>query len=51
MGVRSAEAMMTHLDGGSPEKEIVVPILIVTKDNIDEMLPTIKETVFANEIE
>tara|TARA_R110000868_G_scaffold90985_16_gene252218 strand:- start:382 stop:1359 length:978 start_codon:yes stop_codon:yes gene_type:complete len=51
MGVRSAEAMMTHLDGGTPEKEIVVPILIVTKDNIDEMLPTIKETVFANEIE
>lgn len=51
MGVRSAEAMVEHLNGGTPEKEIVVPILIVTKDNIDEMLPTIKETVFANEIE
>ena len=51
MGVRSAEAMVEHLDGGTPEKEITVPILIVTSDNVEEMLPTIKETVFANEIE
>ena len=51
MGVRSAEAMVEHLDGGTPEKEITVPILIVTADNVEEMLPTIKETVFANEIE
>jgi ribose transport system substrate-binding protein len=51
MGVRSAEAMVDHLNGGTPEKEITVPILIVTADNIDEMLPTIKETVFANELE
>lgn len=51
MGVRSAEAMVEHLGGGAPEKEITVPILIVTSENIDEMLPTIKETVFANEIE
>lgn len=51
MGVRSAEAMIEHLNGGTPPKEITVPILIVTKDNIDEMLPTIKETVFANEVE
>ncbi len=50
MGVRSAEAMIEHLDGGTPPKEITVPILIVTKDNIEEMLPTIKETVFANEM-
>lgn len=51
MGVRSAEAMIMHLDGGVPEKEITVPILIVTSANIDEMLPIIKETVFANEVE
>ncbi len=51
MGVRSAEAMLEHLGGGRPDKEITVPILIVTSDNIDEMLPTITETVFANEIE
>ncbi|MGB3553518.1 MAG: substrate-binding domain-containing protein [Jannaschia sp.] len=51
MGVRSAEAMVEHLDGGAPEKEITVPILIVTSENIEEMLPTIKETVFANEMD
>lgn len=51
MGVNSAEAMVEHLNGGTPDKEITVPILIVTADNIEDMLPTIKETVFANEIE
>jgi ABC-type sugar transport system substrate-binding protein len=51
MGVRSAEAMIEHLGGGTPEEEITVPILIVTSDNIEEMLPTIRETVFANEME
>lgn len=51
MGVRSAEAMIEHLDGGTPEKEILVPIVIATSENIDEILPTIRETVFANEIE
>lgn len=51
MGQRSAEAMVQHLNGETPEKEITVPILIVTSDNIDEQLDTIKETVFANEIE
>ncbi len=51
MGVRSAEAMVEHLAGGTPEKEITVPILIVTSSNIEEMLPTIRETVFANEME
>jgi ribose transport system substrate-binding protein len=51
MGQRSAEAMFTHLEGGTPEKEILVPILIVTSENIEEVLPTVKETVFANEME
>ncbi len=51
MGVESAKAIVSHLDGGTPEKEITVPILIVTSSNIEEMLPTIKETVFANEME
>ncbi len=51
MGVRSAEAMMEHLNGGTPDKEIVVPILVVTSKNIEELLPTVKETVFANEME
>ncbi|MEC5292267.1 substrate-binding domain-containing protein [Aurantimonas sp. C2-6-R+9] len=51
MGQKSAEALFEHLDGGKPEKEITVPILVVTSKNIDEVLPTVKETVFANEME
>ena len=51
MGQRSAEAMLEHLSGGTPEKEITVPILIVTSENIDAQLDTIRETVFANELE
>ncbi|MEC5382384.1 substrate-binding domain-containing protein [Aurantimonas sp. C2-6-R+9] len=51
MGQKSAEALFEHLDGGTPEKEITVPILVVTSKNIDEVLPTVKETVFANEME
>lgn len=51
MGVRSAEAMFTHLEGGTPEKEVLVPILVVTSKNINELLPTVKETVFANEVQ
>lgn len=50
MGVRSASAMFEHLAGGTPTKEIVVPILVVTSKNIDTVLPTVKETVFANEM-
>lgn len=51
MGQKSAEAMVDHLNGETPEKEIVVPILVVTSKNIEEVLPTVKETVFANEME
>ena len=51
MGQGSGEAMMEHLGGGTPDKEIVVPILVVTSENIDELPPTVKETVFANEME
>ncbi|WP_374378754.1 substrate-binding domain-containing protein [Dongia sp.] len=51
MGEKSAEALFTHLEGGAPEKEILVPILVVTSKNIDELLPTVKETVFANEVQ
>jgi ABC-type sugar transport system substrate-binding protein len=51
MGVRSGEALVTALKGGKPEKEILVPILIATSKNIDSILPTVKETVFANELQ
>jgi ABC-type sugar transport system substrate-binding protein len=50
MGVRSGEAMVKHLKGEEPEKEILVPILVVTSENIEKLLPTVKETVFANEM-
>lgn len=51
MGQESARALFEHLEGGTPEKEILVPILIVTSENIQEVLPTVKETVFANEMQ
>ena len=50
MGVRSGEAIVKFLKGESVEKQILVPIVVVTSKNIDQMLPTIRETVFANEV-
>ncbi len=50
MGVRSGEAMMKALAGETPNQEIVVPIVAITSDNIEQELPTIRETVFANEV-
>ena len=50
MGEKSGEALLSSLDGKAPEKEILVPILVVTSDNIDAELPTVKQTVFANEM-
>lgn len=50
MGVRSIQALYDHLGGKTPPKQILVPIIVVAKDNIAKVLPTIKETVFANEL-
>jgi ABC-type sugar transport system substrate-binding protein len=50
MGVRSAQAMFDHLDGKAPPKEILVPIIVVSQKNLDQVLPTITQTVFANEL-
>lgn len=50
MGVKSGEALVAHLKGQEVPKETVVPILTVTSKNINELLPTIKTTVFANEL-
>ncbi len=46
MGQRSAQAMLDHLAGKTPEKQILVPIEVVTSENIASVLPTIKQTVF-----
>ncbi|RUT33196.1 ribose ABC transporter substrate-binding protein [Arsenicitalea aurantiaca] len=51
MGQTSAEALFDHLEGNEVEKEILVPIVIVTSSNIEEMLPTISQTVFAGEVQ
>jgi ABC-type sugar transport system substrate-binding protein len=50
MGVRSYEAMVDHLAGKSVEKEILVPIINVTPANLEAVLPTITQTVFAGEL-
>jgi ABC-type sugar transport system substrate-binding protein len=50
MGQKSGEALVSAIGGTKPEKEILVPILAITSDNIDKELPTVKETVFANEM-
>ena len=50
MGQKSAEALLAHMGGQTPEKQINVPILAVTALNVAEMLPTIKQTVFAGEL-
>jgi hypothetical protein len=48
--VRSEDAMLQHLAGKTPPKEVLVPIIVVTNKNLDQVLPTIKQTVFANEL-
>jgi ribose transport system substrate-binding protein len=46
MGQRSAQAMLEHLAGKAPEKQILVPIQVVTQENIAKLEPTIRKTVF-----
>ena len=45
MGGESAKAMLDYLDGKKPPKEILVPIIVVSQKNLDELLPTIERTV------
>ncbi len=46
MGVRSAEAMFDHFAGKTPPKQVLVPIMVVSQDNIAKLLPDIKQNVF-----
>ena len=46
MGQRSAQAILDHLAGKKTEKEILVPIQVVTQENIAQVEPTIRKTVF-----
>ncbi len=50
MGEKSGEALVAAINGKTPEKQILVPIVVATSKNIDQILPTIKETVFGNEL-
>lgn len=50
MGERSAQALFEHFAGKAPKKQVLVPIRIVTKENLDKELPIIRRTVFANEL-
>jgi len=49
MGMQAGEALVEHLAGGMPARRIMVPILIVTPDNIDTLLPRLQDTVFGEE--
>jgi ribose transport system substrate-binding protein len=51
MGKTAGETVIAKLEGGKTEKEIVLPILTVSKDNLAAILPDIKLTVFAGEIQ
>jgi ABC-type sugar transport system substrate-binding protein len=37
---------LSHLSGKTPEKQILVPIEVVTQENIAQLEPTIRKTVF-----
>ena len=50
MGEKSAEAMIDYLAGKTPEKTIIVPIVVVSKDNLQQQLPIIQKTVFGGEM-
>jgi ribose transport system substrate-binding protein len=46
MGRRSAEAMFAHFAGKAPPKHVLVPIMVITPDNISQHLAAIKQNVF-----
>jgi ABC-type sugar transport system substrate-binding protein len=46
MGQTAAEALISSLQGKTPAKQILVPILVATQKNITQLLPTAQKTVF-----
>lgn len=50
MGRQAAESVIAHIEGKETQKQITLPILVVTRENIDKILPDIKQSVFAGEI-
>jgi len=47
LGETAARAMFDSLGGKAPEKDIQIPVLIVTPDNIKQKLPELLQNVFA----
>lgn len=50
MGTKSGDAMLSAIAGSAPDKEITVPIVAVTSQNVEAELPTIKKTVFGGDL-
>lgn len=49
MGRESFKAGYEYLTGGMPPKQVDMPTLLVTADNVDEMMPQLEDTVFPPE--
>jgi len=49
MGEKSVDVMIDHLNGKVIKKDIQLPILAISKDNIEDKLPTIKRNVLGLE--
>ena len=47
MGGEASASLVAALKGQSPQKQILVPIMIATHENIDQLLPVANKTVFA----
>jgi ribose transport system substrate-binding protein len=48
MGQKAAGALLDHLAGKTPPKSIVVPVEVVSKDDLAQKLPVIQRTVFGD---
>ncbi|WP_233201046.1 substrate-binding domain-containing protein [Chromobacterium alticapitis] len=46
MGSAAADALVSYLRGRKPAREILVPILVATKHNVDQLMPVASKTVF-----
>jgi ABC-type sugar transport system substrate-binding protein len=46
MGQRSAQALLDHFAGKAPDKQILVPIVVVDQGNVKQEEPTVRKTVF-----
>jgi len=50
MGASAAGALVSYLHGHMPAKEILVPVLVATGRNIDQLMPIASKTVFGKPV-